>query len=87
MRSHLIADTTGSSLDPLIVDFVHKHPEWASWLPADMRVGLKNKDGELYRLIIADGVIEMIRADKFLMSLGCVEEVSDEFDCLFRVPL
>lgn len=85
MRSKLIRGMARSDLDPQIMAFVSRQPS-ASKPLIDMRVGIKNERGEVYRLIIADGVIEMIRADKFLMSIGCTEEISDEFDGLFRVP-
>jgi hypothetical protein len=85
MRSKLIRGMARSELDPQIMAFVSGQPSAAKPL-IDMRVAIKNERGEVYRLIIADGVIEMIRADKFLMSIGCTEETSDEFDGLFRVP-
>jgi hypothetical protein len=85
MRSKLIRGTARSDIDPQIMEFVARHTG-ASKPLVDMRVGIKNESGEVYRLIIADGVIEMMRADKFLVSIGCTEETTDEFDGLFRVP-
>ncbi|SAL42197.1 hypothetical protein AWB71_02190 [Caballeronia peredens] len=85
MRSKLIRGTARAELDPQIMAFVSKHA-CAKKPLTPMRVGIKNELGEVYRLILADGMIEMIRADKFLMSIGCIEEVTDEFDLVFRVP-
>lgn len=85
MRSKLIGGTARAEIDPQIMEFVSKHACARKPL-MNLRVGIKNELGEVYRLILADGIIEMIRADKFLMSLGCVEEVTDEFDLVFRVP-
>ncbi|SAK66702.1 hypothetical protein [Caballeronia ptereochthonis] len=85
MRSELIRGTARSELDPQIMEFVSRHACGAKPL-IDMRVGIKNEIGEVYRLIIVDGVIEMIRMSKFLFSIGCTEEPTDEFDELFRVP-
>lgn len=86
MRSTWIRGTVRSQLDAQIMAFLSKHARATKPL-IDMRVAIRNENGEIYRLIIADGMIEMIRADKFLVSIGCIEESTDEFDSLFRVPL
>lgn len=86
MRSTWIRGTVRSKLDAHIMAFVSNHARATKPL-IDMRVAIRNENGEIYRLIIADGVIEMIRADKFLVSIGCIEESTEEFDSLFRVPL
>lgn len=85
MRSQLIAGTATAKLDAQITAFVSMHSDATEPL-FDMRVGIKNEYGDVYRLILADGVIELIRVDKFLLGLGCIEEVTDEFDILVRVP-
>ena len=85
MRSNLIRGTDKAEIDPQIMAFVSKHA--CSGEPLmDMRVAIRNEKGEVYRLIMADGVIEMIRAGKFLVSIGCIEETHDEFNLVFRVP-
>ncbi|HEY1216570.1 MAG TPA: hypothetical protein VGE93_23335 [Bryobacteraceae bacterium] len=85
MRSELIEGVSTSELDPQIVQFISKHPCGA---PPHMYmyVAIRNEVGEMYRLIIADGIVELIRVDKFLASMGCIEEFSDAFDALFRTP-
>jgi len=85
MRSELIRGTARSELDAKIMAFIAKHPG-AATPHVNIRVAIMNEFSEVYRLIIADGVIELIRADKFLESIGCTEEVTYEFDMLFRVP-
>ncbi|WP_244818211.1 hypothetical protein [Caballeronia sp. Lep1P3] len=86
MRSHLINGAAKSALDAQIMAFVSKQAACPPGPSVDLRVGLKNEGGALYRIITANGMIELIRADKFLASLGCLEEFTDEFDCLFSVP-
>ncbi|MDR5856009.1 hypothetical protein P9239_20255 [Caballeronia sp. LZ062] len=86
MRSHLIHGAARSALDTQILDFVSKNAACLLEPRVGMCVGIKNEAGELYRIILADGIIEMIRVDKFLLSIDCVEEFTDEFDAMFRVP-
>ena len=85
MRSELIEGVARSDLDTHIARFISKHPSGAP-PNANMFVAIRNETGEMYRLVIADGVVEMMRVAKFLAGLGCVEEFTDEFDALFRVP-
>ncbi|QSN65161.1 hypothetical protein [Caballeronia sp. M1242] len=86
MRSHLINGAARSALDAQILDFVSKH---ATCLPGPrscMRVGIMNESGALYRIIEAEGMIEMIRIDKFLLRIGCAEQFSHALDALYGVP-
>lgn len=85
MRSELIEGVTRSDLDTHIARFISKHPSGAP-PHANMFVAVRNETGGMYRLIIADGVVELMRVAKFLAGIGCVEEFTDEFDALFRVP-
>ena len=85
MRSELIHGAAKSDLDAKVVQFISKHSCGAS-PHMNMSVAISNEAGKLYRLIIADGIIELIRVDKFLVSIGCIEEFVDEFDALFSVP-
>jgi hypothetical protein len=86
MRSHLINGAARSALDAQILGFVSKHATCSLGRRARMRVGIKNESGALYRIIAAEGVIEMIRIDKFLLRMGCTEEFTDSLDALYGVP-
>ncbi|WP_250474529.1 hypothetical protein [Caballeronia sp. GAFFF1] len=86
MRSHLINGPARSALDAQILNFVSKHATCLPGRRARMRVGIKNESGALYRIIAAEGIIEMIRIDKFLLRMGCTEEFTDALDALYRVP-
>ncbi|WP_244850904.1 hypothetical protein [Caballeronia sp. SL2Y3] len=86
MRSHMINGAARSALDAQIVDFVSKHATCMPGPRGGMRVGIKNESGALYRIIAAEGMIDMIRIDKFLLRMGCTEEFTDAFDALYRVP-
>jgi hypothetical protein len=84
MYSKLIPHATLSAIDHLIVEFVERDR-----FPRDMVekfIAVKNEAGEVYRVIVADGVGEAIDADAFLVSIGCVEEPADRYNSAFRVP-
>ena len=85
MQSKLVESAATSALDAQIVQFISDYPCGA---PPHMKmsVAIRNEAGELYRLIIADGIVELIRVDKFLIGMGCIEEFAGDFDALFRVP-
>ncbi|MEZ2355013.1 hypothetical protein [Caballeronia sp. RCC_10] len=85
MHSKLVEGAETSALDAQIVQFISEYPCGA---PPHMKmsVAIRNEAGELYRLIIADGIVELIRVDKFLSGMGCIEEFAGDFDALFQVP-
>jgi hypothetical protein len=82
----LIKGAARAELDPQIMEFVSKHA--CGEMPlVNLCLGIRNEIGEVYRSILADGVIEMHRVGKFLVSLGCIEEIDDDCDLMFRVPV
>jgi len=85
MIAHLISGAAKSRLDAEIVAFVGEHPDYPPWPRVDMRVAIKNEADAIYRIISANGIIELIRTEKFLTGIGCVEAFTDEYDLLFRV--
>ena len=86
MITYLVNGATQSRLDAQIMAFVQEHPDYPLWPRVDMQVAIKNESGAVYRIVSANGVIEMIRTEKFFSEIGCVEAFTDEYDLLFQVP-
>lgn len=74
-----------SAVHHLIEKFVAEQEE-NPFPMVDRFIALKNEAGEVYCVIVADGLHEAIDADKFLVGLGCTEEPTRQYNSLFRVP-
>ncbi|MGP8439099.1 hypothetical protein ACT2FY_27965 [Paraburkholderia fungorum] len=84
MLSKLIPGQQFSAIDHLVTEFVaRRRPERGM---VEKFIALKNEAGEVYRIIIADGVGEAIEADQFLVTIGCTEEPTGRYNSLFGVP-
>lgn len=85
MHSKLKPGIAKSAIDAQIEKFVSDQEE-NPFPMVDRYIAVKNEAGEVYRVIVADGIHEAIEADQFLVSLGCTEEPTSQYNSLFRVP-
>lgn len=72
--------------DNHITDWLARHPG-SEFGGLPVRIALQNDEDEIYRLIHAEGLLDLISLAAMLMKLGlCSDGPSTGYDDIFRMP-